>query len=159
MRPSYSLAGSKNVDRVSSFWMKVDRKSPDECWTWIGSINTRGYGQFWIGKTFTGAHRFSYKIHYGDIPDGLLVCHKCDNRKCVNPNHLFLGTSQDNVDDAVSKNRQAKGKQVMHSKLVEEQVREIRSSSLSYQELSNIYGVTENMTYYIKSGRSWKWVQ
>lgn len=75
------------------------------CWEWIGTITNEGYGVFGAEGGFSSAHRFSWKIHYGDIPDGLLVLHKCDNRRCVNPEHLFLGTQSDNMRDKIAKGR------------------------------------------------------
>lgn len=97
------------------FWTKVDKDGPEiisdsPCWIWIGSkINQ--YGQFKTRKLKKNwlAHRFSWTITYGKIPKELFVLHKCDNGICVRPNHLFLGTDQDNKDDMVRKNRQAKG--------------------------------------------------
>lgn len=83
------------------FWKKVDRRGPDECWKWTGAINQAGYGAF--GNNH--AHRTSYEITYGPIPDGLFILHKCDNPPCVNPNHLFVGTHQDNMRDMISKGR------------------------------------------------------
>lgn len=162
MRPTHSLSGSKNVDRVSSFWMKVNKKLNSDCWEWMGSRNkgNRGYGQFWIGHTFVGAHRFSYELHHGKIPDGLEVCHHCDNPACVNPDHLFLGTHKENEEDKKSKNRQARGKAVVHqNKINENDVVNIRNSAKSYDEISKEYGISSAMVYYIKSRRSWKWVE
>lgn len=75
------------------------------CWEWQRGKNKRGYGQFWIIKTMIGAHRFSYFHHKGEIEKGLIICHTCDNPGCVNPQHLFLGTHQDNADDKVKKGR------------------------------------------------------
>lgn len=84
------------------FWEKVDKKSDDECWNWKASTNGHGYGQICDG--FCGvvsAHRLSWQIHFGDIPIGKFILHKCDNRLCVNPNHLYVGTQSDNMYDKV----------------------------------------------------------
>ncbi len=85
------------------FWDKVDKKSDDECWEWIGA-KSNGYGDFWNGKRIK-AHQYSWILHKGEIPKGMLICHHCDNPACVNPNHLFLGTVRDNLIDMVNKGR------------------------------------------------------
>ena len=93
---------------MDKFWKKVDIKSKDDYWEWQGPINHDGYGVFNHGKTRTRAHRKSWELTVGPIPEGMVICHKCDNPRCVNPSHLFIGTIADNNADMVSKNRQTR---------------------------------------------------
>lgn len=94
---------------LDRFWAKVDRRGPDECWTWMGSRSPKGYGV--LGTIEDGrpasvrAHRLSYTLNVGPIPVGLMVCHRCDNPPCVNPAHLWVGTASDNQRDAYAKGR------------------------------------------------------
>ena len=98
----------KNIkqENIHLFWEKV--KKTDTCWEWTAAKNEKGYGVFGIGKETDKAHRISYRLLVSEIPQGLFVCHKCDNPKCVNPDHLFLGTAQDNVKDMILKKRNKK---------------------------------------------------
>jgi HNH endonuclease/AP2 domain len=90
--------------RIANFWMKV-KKRPNGCWEWAASCTKNGYGRFQINPRTYKAHRISYFIAHGQLPVHLLVCHTCDNKKCVNPSHLFLGTSKQNTQDMISKDR------------------------------------------------------
>ena len=87
------------------FWAKVDKRQPGDCWMWTASTFKTGYGKINGGARTLYAHRVSYELAFGPITDGLYVCHHCDVRLCVNPNHLFLGTSKDNAVDMVQKGR------------------------------------------------------
>ena len=99
--------GQSMIDR---FWEKVDRRGFDECWLWKGGKTKTGYGGFWTGERQDMAHRVSYELHYGPIPEGHYVCHHCDNPPCCNPYHLFEGTPTDNVQDMISKGRRMQSK-------------------------------------------------
>lgn len=91
---------------IRRFWVKVEIKSEDECWNWTAFKNKQGYGRFGSSSCrCVNAHRVSWTIAFGPIPEGHFVCHRCDNPSCVNPKHLFTGTRQDNVDDMVIKKR------------------------------------------------------
>lgn len=93
---------------LRNFWKKVVKQEGDGCWNWVAFLTSDGYGLFGLsGKLYT-AHRVSYYLHFGCIPVGVLVCHKCDNPNCVRPDHLFLGSQFDNVHDMKRKGRERK---------------------------------------------------
>lgn len=93
------------------FWEKVDKSGgEDSCWIWTGAIDTPRYGAFRYNGKKVNSHRMAWRLVNGEIPDGLLVCHKCDNRLCCNPSHMFLGTHLDNNRDMIAKGTFATGK-------------------------------------------------
>lgn len=133
------------------------------CWIWNGGTRPNGkgvlYGRHHLdnGKG-AGAHRFSYSIEYGEIPEGMYVCHKCDTPLCVNPDHLFIGTHKENMKDMVEKNRSFKGRgehKKSISKLTNKQAEEIRKMSSSQSEIAKIFGVSQTTIGRIKRGVSY----
>lgn len=128
------------------------------CWEWIGTIDNKGYPRFGRDQL---AHRFSYKKFKGEIPKGLCVCHNCpggDNPKCVNPEHLWLGTQKENILDKGPKGKQSRGESQGQSKLKESQVKEILTRLKNGElgtELASEFNVSSGLIYHIKKGRAW----
>lgn len=145
------------------FWNNTIKKSNKECWNWIAANDSMGYGHFMVNGKTVKAHRYSYEYHNNKIPFGLCVLHKCDNRKCVNPNHLFLGTQLDNIKDRDNKNRQAKGEHLPISKLTKEQVIQIRklykSTKTSTRKLGYEFNVSCSTIKAILTNRTWKHIK
>ncbi len=153
------------------FWAKVDKS--DGCWLWKGATNEKGYGIGWDGRRTQKAHRLSYFLTYGYMPE-LCVLHSCDVPACVNPAHLFLGTRADNNRDMHAKGRHVpggtytagnykKGTDHHATKLTEEEVRQLRrdraSGDYSYSQLAKRYGLSIGNTYRIANGQARKHVK
>lgn len=139
----------------------------DGCWIWGKSKAWNGYGRFSLGGgKAKGAHRVSYAVFVGEAIEGLDVCHRCDVRDCVNPEHLFLGTRSENILDASAKNRvsrthQVKGSKHPSSKLTEQDVGQILNrlqSGESKKHLSGVFGVSQRVILLIARGELWKHV-
>lgn len=119
-------------DRLEINKLEVQRNYESLCWEYKGNCTLEGYGRILLDGKYNCVHRLSWVLHNGEIPSGVLVCHKCDNPRCFNPKHLFLGTTKDNTQDRVSKGRSAKGSTGGNSKLTEDQVRFILTKKFKY---------------------------
>lgn len=150
----------KDIER---FWSKVEVREGDDCWHWTANKNWRGYGRFWIGRGNFQSHRFSWIIHYGDIPNGFHVLHTCDQRGCCNPRHLFLGTNDDNIRDREAKGRgkvpNHKGKENSLAKLTEVDVIAIRqryAGGETQKAIAREYGIYQSAVSKIVLRYNWK---
>lgn len=122
----------------SQFWDKVDIKESHECWNWKLSLNRDGYGQFWIGNTYTGAHRKAWEISRKcKVPDNMLILHRCDNRACCNPIHLYCGTALDNAKDRIDRGPKIPAHILANPKLYEGEIWLIRK--LKVVKSKNVY--------------------
>ena len=151
------------------FFIKVDKQStlhpysPElgNCWHWKGFKNRQGYGEFFFNGKKRSAHRCSWRIFNGEIPDGLFVCHSCDNPSCVNPSHLFIGSAKDNSRDMVLKGRQPhqRGELCGRAKLKNHQVIEIRRrynfGGTTMRKLASEFGVACSKICYIVNRKYW----
>lgn len=132
----------------------VDQHGPDDCWPWRSDTNRRGYGTFNHSSGLRLAHRYGWELANGPIPDGLFVCHHCDNPPCQNPSHLFLGTPKDNAVDMSLKGRGPRGK----ARLTREQAWEIKRRCLageSRHALAAEFCVSATHVWQIAAGRRW----
>ena|ERR1035437_3333296 len=145
------------LNRESRFWAKV-KKTLDGCWLWQASIIAGGYGQFDDGY----AHRFSWELHFGPIPDGLFVLHDCDIRNCVRPDHLWLGTQLDNMRDMRKKGRGVdnSGSNCGKAILTEADVKEVRilAKTQTIRALAKKYKIGKTAMGYAVNGTTWKHV-
>jgi hypothetical protein len=147
------------------FWKFVKNSSHNECWEWTGTQNHSGYGLYTVGdgkrrrKTHS-AHRYSWVLKFGPVPDGLFVCHRCDNRSCVNPDHLFLGTAKDNMVDASDKMRMSHGEHHHETTLTEEMVTALRAeyatTGKSTRDLAQEFGISPSSAWRIINRKTWK---
>jgi len=137
------------------FWSHVDKRGPDECWPWTASLQEKGYGQFNVGDdSMVRAHRFSYELHYGPLGNDHAL-HTCDNRRCMNPKHLFRGTQAVNMKDMRKKGRG-------FSRLSEMQVRSIKLYGVNgwkHQKIAEHFCIGKSTVTAILSGRIWAHVR
>ena len=145
------------------FLSRVDRSG--DCWLWTGPQKGKGYGYAWFKGRQRSAHRVAWQVFTGPIPEGLCVCHKCDVRACVNPDHLFLGTVADNNADMIAKGRcrYPHGEEAWGAKLTRSDVWEIRRRSATgvytRKQIGLQYGVTGAAVAAIAKRRTWAWLE
>jgi hypothetical protein len=157
--------GPKPKSINERFWSKVDRRGENECWNWTARLTSFGYGRIGTGGRYGDmmhAHRASYLIHYGPIPDGLVVMHICDNRRCVNPAHLKLGTQADNLRDMYDKHRNAPNPsmpgnlhpQAISVDVVQEALR-LRKYGLTQEQVAEKLNISKGSVYNIDKKKHW----
>lgn len=164
------LGGRKPVGEVERFHASYIPEALTGCWLWIGRpCGSNGYGKIKTSKGHLMAHRYSFEIHKGCIPDQMIVMHSCDTPLCVNPLHLSVGTHQDNEDDKKKKGRQANGASLAKAqnnyircgensashKLTKEHVNEIRNLNLPQRKIAKIFATTQANVSLIKRGKTW----
>lgn len=145
----------KDLERFEAKYMPEPTSG---CWIWIGAMDRFGYGRFLINNENRFAHRTSYSLFKNEIPYGVLICHTCDNRWCVNPDHLYMGThTENNLDSYRRKRRCHKGEHSPKAILTEKQVLEIRASNVRpHRVLADMYGVGFKTIRSIRYRESWK---
>lgn len=147
--------------RISNFHKKIDRpKNPSNCWIWVGAKDKDGYGQFRAGYRMAKAHRFSYSLFHGPIPDDALICHSCDNPSCVNPMHIAPGTWATNINDMMERGRcnPPQGEKYNFNKLTTEKIKEIRRlriSGLLHRELADKFNVSTSLIHLVLARKRW----
>ncbi len=149
-----------NINTKRDIWKRIDKKGENECWNYIGYLRN-GYGRIQINYRYYLAHRIVYEDIYGSIPDGMCICHSCNNPSCCNPKHLYMGTQTDNMKQMVNDGRTGKGEDAGGVKLTEKSVLEIRklyfSGEYSQKKLGEIFRVTQsNISYVIN--KTWKYL-
>ncbi|MFN3980160.1 MAG: HNH endonuclease signature motif containing protein [Caldilinea sp.] len=143
---------------IERFWEKVDVRGPNECWPWLAATKQGGYG---LSSDERGlkqlAHRIAYRLTKGSIPEGLVVCHHCDNPGCVNSAHLFLGTQGDNLQDMRRKGRDNPPRGARHPKarLTEDLCRRIRNDPRSHRRIARELGIGKSTVGMVKAGITW----
>lgn len=164
------MANIKSFERAKAdfqkYFTKKDAGYKTQCWVWNRPDKYRGgYGRIWYSNCGESAHRFSWRIHFGEIPNGIEVCHKCDVKSCVNPEHLFLGTHLENIRDAYSKNLipVLRGERQGAAKLKENDVIFIRKNyrlgENTYQYFADMFGVDQALVARIVKRKSWAHVK
>jgi len=163
---------NRNGSIKERFWKNVNKNGPyckqcgSRCWVWTGHVNEDGYARFYFNNISMLVHRLAWSAYYKqDIPDGILVCHTCDNPACVRPGHLFLGTHADNNADRDAKGRGIvlKGEEIGSSRLTDVEVKQIRelyaTGKYKQGELGAMFGVSQSAVWRVVRNIHWKHVK
>jgi hypothetical protein len=138
-----------------TFWSRIEPEPTSGCWLWVGPLGSNGYGGvFYRGKMW-GCHRLVWTLVHGSVPKGLVVCHRCDVRCCVNPAHMYLATQSQNILDSHERKRGAHCERHGMARLSAEQVRDIRASPEPRRNLASAYDVSSSLIGMIKSRKRW----
>lgn len=143
---------------LAQFWERLDKSGP--CWLWTGALR-KGYGAIQLRGKATEAHRVAWELVHGPIPEGMCVCHTCDNPRCCNPDHLWLGTVQQNSADMVAKGRSVRGERIHHARLTASTVQDIRAAvaaGATIAATARRLGVSTGCVSHVVKGRAWKHV-
>jgi len=141
------------------FINKIQIDSDSQCWNWIAAVDHKGYGQFKFNGKRVRAHRFAYYVFVNKVNAEIMVCHKCDNRRCCNPDHLFLGTSAENQMDMALKGRSTHGIKHPNRKLTEQQIFAILNDNRRHVDIAGDYEVSRKHIGDIKRGKYWQRLQ
>jgi hypothetical protein len=153
---------NRNRTLIDAFIKHFTAGEPGTCWEWQGRRASTGYGRVSVNNTYVLAHRASYLVHYGEIPDGMEVCHTCDNPPCVNPNHLFIATHLANMTDASHKGRCHPGELTANAKLTASDVREIRRLRQDGWKLADLaakFNVSQPNITAILNRQTWRHIE
>jgi hypothetical protein len=148
---------------ADELWSHCVVGDKDACWEWQGGKTSSGYGQLYYRMQQHKTHRLSYELHYGPIPGGMSILHKCDNPPCCNPNHLCLGTRADNVADMCHKKRNdgPRGEECHTAKLTESDIpviRQMREDGMTLMAIAAIYGISSDSISHVVRRKTWKHV-
>ena len=151
----------EKLEKIRENFENMVIKNKEGCWDWKGSFASRGYGKItaFSPKRQITHHRASWLLHVGEIPKGMFVLHKCDNKRCCRPSHLYLGSHKKNMKDMTERNKQALGEKHGCAKLTEENVKEIKKQllyGLSGVDIAKKYNVSSTAIYWIKNNKTWK---
>lgn len=153
--------GALAPDRIPRFWAKVDRSG--ECWEWTAAVDVGGYGMFATGSGMARAHRVSWVLENGPLTDGSILLHRCDNRRCVRPKHLYLGTMRENVADMDARGHRARGYRMSRrgqahqaAKITDEQVaaiRVLRAAGWQQRRVAALFGISHTHVGHIEQSK------